>query len=312
MAEAKTLSQYEVASSKRLKVSVLIILIIIPAAIAAAYFIPWDGMYMLVSVFILVAVMAPFFMVFERRRPKARELMLIVVMSAMTVAVHSLFHIIFPIQIGTAMVIISGIALGPEAGFLIGALSRLICNFYMGQGPWTPWQMFAWGLLGFLAGFIFDKGSEVSVRARSFKMVAGPFTAVVLSLILGYLLFLLFPGNDDTFLGWRVYAFGCIGLIVGLILQKKRLPSDDLTMSVITFFMTVIVYGGIMNLSTVVNSTNMAGGSKISIEGLKLLYISGLPMDLIHGITAAVCVFILGSSIISKLDRIKIKYGIYR
>lgn len=312
MAEAKTLSQYEAASSKRLKVSVLIILIIIPAAIAAAYLIPWDGMYMLVSVFILVAVMAPFFMVFERRRPKARELMLIVVMSAMTVAVHSLFHIIFPIQIGTAMVIISGIALGPEAGFLIGALSRLICNFYMGQGPWTPWQMFAWGLLGFLAGFIFDKGSEVSVRTRSFKMVAGPFAAVVFSLILGYILFLLFPGNDDSFLGWRVYVFGCIGLIAGLIIQKKRLPSDDLTMSVITFFMTVIVYGGIMNLSTVVNSTNMAGGSKISIEGLKLLYISGLPMDLIHGITAAVCVFILGSSIISKLDRIKIKYGIYR
>ena len=267
---------------------------------------------MLVSVFILVAVMAPFFMVFERRRPKARELMLIVVMSAMTVAVHSLFHIIFPIQIGTAMVIISGIALGPEAGFLIGALSRLICNFYMGQGPWTPWQMFAWGLLGFLAGFIFDKGSEVSVRARSFKMVAGPFAAVVFSLILGYILFLLFPGNDDTFLGWRVYAFGCIGLIAGLIIQKKRLPSDDLTMSVITFFMTVIVYGGIMNLSTIVNSTNMAGGSQISVEGLKLLYISGLPMDLIHGVTAAVCVFILGSSIISKLDRIKIKYGIYR
>lgn len=312
MAEAKTLSQYEAASSKRLKVSVLIILIIIPAAIAAAYFIPWDGMYMLVSVFILVAVMAPFFMVFERRRPKARELMLIVVMSAMTVAVHSLFHIIFPIQIGTAMVIISGIALGPEAGFLIGALSRLICNFYMGQGPWTPWQMFAWGLLGFLAGFIFDKGSEISVRTRSFKMVAGPLAAVVFSLILGYILFLLFPGNDDTFLGWRVYAFGCIGLIAGLIIQKKRLPSDDLTMSVITFFMTVIVYGGIMNLSTIVNSTNMAGGSQISVEGLKLLYISGLPMDLIHGVTAAVCVFILGSSIISKLDRIKIKYGIYR
>ena len=67
-----------------------------------------------------------------------------------------------------------------------------------------------------------------------------------------------------------------------------------------------------MNLSTIVNSTNMAGGSQISVEGLKLLYISGLPMDLIHGVTAAVCVFILGSSIISKLDRIKIKYGIYR
>ncbi len=312
MAEAKTLSQYEAASSKRLKVSVLIILIIIPAAIAAAYFIPWDGMYMLVSVFILVAVMAPFFMVFERRRPKARELMLIVVMSAMTVAVHSLFHIIFPIQIGTAMVIISGIALGPEAGFLIGALSRLICNFYMGQGPWTPWQMFSWGLLGFLAGFIFADNRIGDKSQNVFKTFAGLFAAVAVSLIAGYIIFVLFPGSDSTYFGWRIYVAGAAGLAAGLLLQKNKLPADDLTMAIVTFFMTVTVYGGIMNLSTLVNSTNMAGGSEISLDGLKLLYISGLPMDLIHGGTAALCVFILGSSIISKLNRIKIKYGIYR
>lgn len=312
MAEKKDMTHYEAASAKRLKVSVFIIILIIPVAIAIMYLIPWNGMYMLVSAFILIAVMAPFFMVFERRRPKARELMLIVVMSAMTVAVHTVFHIVLPIQIGTAMVIISGISLGPEAGFLIGALSRLICNFYMGQGPWTPWQMFSWGLLGFLAGFIFDRGEELSVRSKNFKMVAGPLAAIVLAEIAGYISYILFPGNEDTFFGWRLYAFGCIGLIAGLIIQKRRLPSDDLTMAVITFFMTVIIYGGIMNMSTVINSTNMAGGDEISVEGIKLLYISGLPMDIIHGLTAAICVFILGNGIISKLDRLKIKYGIYR
>ena len=100
--------------------------------------------------------MLPFFMVFENRKPKAREIVLIAMMSALTVCVHIFFHITLPLQIGTAMIIISGISLGPEAGFLIGAISRFVCNFYMGQGPWTPWQMFCWGILGFLAGMAFN------------------------------------------------------------------------------------------------------------------------------------------------------------
>lgn len=312
MDKTKDLTWYQAASAKRIKLSVLIIFLLVPISIALIYFVPWDGMYMLVSLLILVMIMAPFFMIFERRKPKARELMLIVVMSALTVAVHMFFHIVFPIQIGTAMVIISGIALGPEAGFLVGAIARLISNFYMGQGPWTPWQMFAWGLLGFLAGFIFARESTVVEPKNVFKTVLGLVAATATSLVAGYIIFVLFPGNDDTYFGWRIYVFAAIGLVIGLLLQKSKLPTDDLVMAIVTFFMTVVVYGGIMNLSTLVNSTNMAGGSEISLDGLKLLYISGLPMDLIHGGTAAVCVFILGNSIISKLNRIKIKYGIYR
>lgn len=53
------------------------------------------------------------------------------------------------------MVIITGIALGPEAGVLTGALARFVCNFFMGQGIWTPWEMVAWAMLGGLAGVFF-------------------------------------------------------------------------------------------------------------------------------------------------------------
>ena len=56
---------------------------------------------------------------------------------------------------GTAVVIITGIALGPEAGVLTGALARFVCNFFMGQGIWTPWEMVAWAMLGGLAGVFF-------------------------------------------------------------------------------------------------------------------------------------------------------------
>ncbi len=57
-----------------------------------------------------------------------------------------------------AIVIISGIALGGESGFMVGAMTMLLSNVLFGQGPWTPWQMFAMGIIGFLAGVLFKKG----------------------------------------------------------------------------------------------------------------------------------------------------------
>ena len=61
-----------------------------------------------------------------------------------------------------AVVIISGVAFGAEGGFVVGALSMFVSNFIMGQGPWTPWQMFAMGLVGLLSGVLFArKGAGV-------------------------------------------------------------------------------------------------------------------------------------------------------
>jgi energy-coupling factor transport system ATP-binding protein len=57
-----------------------------------------------------------------------------------------------------AITMISGVAFGGETGFLVGAATMLASNVMFGQGPWTPWQMFAMGLLGFLAGILFRKG----------------------------------------------------------------------------------------------------------------------------------------------------------
>ena len=54
-----------------------------------------------------------------------------------------------------ALVIISGAAFGGETGFLVGAVTMLVSNIMFGQGPWTPWQMFAMGMGGFLPGVLF-------------------------------------------------------------------------------------------------------------------------------------------------------------
>ena len=217
-----------------------------------------------------------------------------------------------PIQAGTALVIVSGIALGPEAGFLIGALARFVCNFYLTQGAWTPWQMFCWGILGFLAGLAFNKANIEQLKSRRFNFVAAPVIAMIFALIAAYTSYLIIPGKDDTFFGWRLYAFGVMGLVLAIILQHKRLPIDGVTLAIFTFFVTFIVYGGVMNVAAMVTSAAIKGGQPVHTDTLRTLYIAGVPYDLAHAGSAALFIFLFGETLIGKLERIKIKYGIYR
>ncbi len=254
----------------------------------------------------------PFFMVFERRKPKAREIVLIAMMCALTVTVQLVCEMTVAIRAGTAIIIVSGIALGPEAGFLIGSLARFVLNFYVGQGPWTPWQMFCWGLLGFLAGLAFNRTTVEKTKSRSFKMIIGPLICILFSILAAYICYLLFPGDSGIFLGWRLYVFGAAGLLLGVIIQRERLPVDDLTLTLFTFFGVFIIYGGIMNICAMVTAASIPGANDISWSTMKLLYISGVPYDAAHAGSAAIFNFFFGDKIIRKLERIKLKYGIYR
>lgn len=308
----KNESHYMAAARKRLALTALLIFLVIPALIALTVFLGSKRLYMPLSLLILVMIMAPFFMIFERRKPRAREVVLIAMMSALTVASHTFFHIAFPVQIGTAMVIISGISLGPEAGFLIGAMSRFVCNFYMGQGAWTPWQMFCWGLLGFLAGLAFNREISKQNSISNFKKMMAPVLCIIFSELVAYISFLVWPGNDKTFFGWRVYLFGIIGLLLAVIFQKGKLKADNITMAVFTFVVTFVIYGGIMNFAAMCLSMNEPGSLGIGVKALKALYVSGVGYDFYHALTAAICVFVIGTPMVNKLERIKIKYGIYK
>ena len=308
----KNESHYMAAARKRLALTTVLIFLVIPALIALTVFLGSRRLYMPLSLLILVMIMAPFFMIFERRKPRAREVVLIAMMSALTVASHTFFHIAFPVQIGTAMVIISGISLGPEAGFLIGAMSRFVCNFYMGQGAWTPWQMFCWGLLGFLAGLAFNRELSEDGGISNFKKILTPLLCVIFSELVAYISFLLWQGSDETFFGWRVYLFGIIGLLLAVVFQRGKLKTDNLTMAVFTFVVTFVIYGGIMNFAAMCLSMNEPGSLGIGIKALKALYVSGVGYDFYHALTAAICVFVIGTPMVKKLERIKIKYGIYK
>ncbi len=316
------LNQYEAAHQRRTRVAALLIFVCIPLTLALAAGLFGNSRYLLLGAIILIYTMIPFFMVFERRKPKAREIVLIAAMAALTVCISMVFYMTIPIKAGSAMVIIAGISLGPEAGFLVGALARFVLNFYQGHGAWTPWQMFCWGLLGFLAGLCFNKVSIENAmhkqqpvekqKSGDFKMILGPVLCILFALLAAYISYLLIPGEDTTFFGWRLYVFGALGLLLGVAVQRRRLPVDSVTLTVFTFFTIFIIYGGIMNICAMVTTAAIPGGAPVSLEALKALYISGASYDAAHAATAALFMFLFGKRMIRRVERVKIKYGIYR
>ena len=113
--------------------------------------------YMLTTSLVIAEILIPFFLAFEGRKPQARELVIMAVMCALAVAAR--VAIVIPnFKAIYGIIMIAGIALGPEPGFLVGAIAAFVSNFFRGQGIWTPWQMLAYGGCGMLMGFLFRKG----------------------------------------------------------------------------------------------------------------------------------------------------------
>ncbi len=85
---------------------------------------------------------------YERSRPPAQIVALIAALAAISVAGRVAFSPIPNVVPTTDLTLIAGYALGGAPGFAVGAFSAVVSNFWLGQGPWTPWQMAGWGLIG--------------------------------------------------------------------------------------------------------------------------------------------------------------------
>lgn len=277
---------------------------------------------MLISMAILLAAVLIYVHIFEKRKPRAREMVVIAMMSAITVVANIICAYTIPLHAGTAVVIITGIALGPEAGVLTGALARFVCNFFMGQGIWTPWEMVAWAMLGGLAGVFFYKPvytgyleDKKKIRRESTKygvmQLAAPAAIIILCELAGYIEYIIATPSGETYMGWRVYVFGIAGIIIAAVITRKKVAVNSVTTTVYTFVSVFILYGGLMNLAAMFMSSSYQNGDiSISLESLKLLYITGIPYDAMHALGAAVCVFLFGNTLIQKMTRIRIKYGL--
>jgi hypothetical protein len=106
--------------------------------------------WQLASFLILAVVLIGGFAWYERSRPPSQVVALVAALAALAIAGRIAFAAFPNVKPTTDIVIFAGYALGPAAGFAVGALAALVSNFWFGQGPWTPWQMAAWGLCGIL------------------------------------------------------------------------------------------------------------------------------------------------------------------
>lgn len=157
----------------------VIIFVVIPVTIYIGETVLQHRKYYFISLLLVLEAITAFFLEFEKRKPKLRQIMLVAMMTAITVAGRELFYMIPNIKPVAALVILSGVSFGGEAGFLIGSMSMLVSNIFFGQGSWTPWQMFAMGMLGFLAGHIFKQEGQISKKKKWGICIYG-FLAVVL------------------------------------------------------------------------------------------------------------------------------------
>ncbi|MBR3644818.1 MAG: ECF transporter S component [Lachnospiraceae bacterium] len=307
---------------KRRVMAIVLIVFILPVLFGFFYFFMKQKHYILMSLLVLTVVIMPFLLVFEYKKPRARDVVLTSSMTAFTVVGNVICTHTIPLHAGTALVVISGISLGPETGFLVGALGRMVCNIFDGQGPWTPWQMVCWGLIGFMSGLAFNRidirsdslfEESTGKTVDSFKIIMGPIISIIVSEMLGFMIYVLSHGADTItgFVGWWLYGFGALGLVAGVLLQRKKLHADVVTMTAFTFFISFIIYGGIMNFASLLMDAGMNPDVQtVSARTIRLVYITGVPYDLQHGAGAAVCIFFFGESLIKKIQRIKIKYGI--
>lgn len=232
--------------------------------------------------FLLVSAI-PFFLVFDRRKPQARELVPVAVMAAIAVVGRAVFAIV-PLphfKPCSAIIMITAVVFGPETGFLTGALTAFVSNFLFGQGPWTPWQMFCWGLIGFLTGLMKNAGLFATV---------GHITKQAKPHFVSPLWDRLCP--PDTTRG---------DLLTFIRYTTERAPLGLCLWGLATGF----VYGWIMNVQFIFGYVD-----PITWQTIAAAYVSSFFFDLSHGVCTFLVLWALASPWSRKLERVKKKFGL--
>lgn len=157
-----------------------------------------ERLHLLVTLGVAALSLLLFAAGYERRRTGSRRMVLTSVMVALCIA-GRFIPLFKPI---TALTILTAMYLGPEAGFLTGALAAALSNFWFGQGPWTPFQMLAWGLIGLAAGYL----REPLLRRRYLLLAYGALSGAAYSMVMDVWTVLWYGGSFS----WQLYAAACV------------------------------------------------------------------------------------------------------
>ena len=154
-------------------ISYIIMIGIIPAVIFAGQILFKTKEYSFISIIVAMLACLPFFMSFERKNHTISRLVMVGVMTALSVVGRLVFAAVPGFKPVTAMIIITAVSFGSETGFMVGALTALISNFYFGQGSWTPFQMLSWGLIGLFAGIFSRRLKSSKILVVIFGIISG-------------------------------------------------------------------------------------------------------------------------------------------
>jgi energy-coupling factor transport system substrate-specific component len=214
---------------------------------------------------------------FEGRKPRAREIVVLAVMTALAVAGRAAFFMLPQFKPVAAIVIIAGVALGAESGFLVGVLAAFVSNFIFGQGPWTPFQMIAFGLIGLIAGLIFyrkDRGALPGVVGMT--------------------------SMDDA------VSTSTVASTLTALTRSKRVDfAHILALCVYGGLSVTVMYGLVVDILYM-----LMFSESVSLQALVAVLISGVPFNVIHGISTVFFLAVLAHPMIEKLERIKLKFGL--
>ena len=167
-----------VTKNRKTIVTLILWLIAIPALMTFGTVVFREKHYAFTSLCVAVLTCIPLFYSFERRESSSKELTALAALVALSSAGRFLFAWLPGFKPVTAITVLAAVYLGREAGFAVGSLSALVSNFYFGQGPWTPFQMFSCGMIGCLAGVL----SAPLKRSRTLLCLFGAVAGVLYSL----------------------------------------------------------------------------------------------------------------------------------
>ena len=224
-------------------ISAFVFAVLCPAALVLSVKYLPTRYYYLSAVAVILLSLIPFWVMFERRRIKTGEIVIIALLISLSVAGRAVMSFVPEIKPTAALAMIAGVAFGAHVGFAVGSITMFISNFIFGQGMFTPFQMLGLGLAGFICGAVF----------------------------------------------------------CGKKLAKNRV-AVSLTGAALVFF----VYGPIVDSCSVLTMlTDFSAGSVFSV------YAAGAPFNLLYAASTALFLFLLEKPMNDKLERLRIKYGIF-
>lgn len=139
------------------------------------------------------SVILAVFIVFEKKDTGVDKIVIISILSAVASAGRVLFSSIPSVQPASFVIMITGIVFGAEAGFITGAITALSSNLLLGQGPWTVWQMFAWGLMGYVSAILY----KILIKNKFIFSIYGLIWGFIFGIIMNA--WILFSGREGIF-----------------------------------------------------------------------------------------------------------------